>query len=99
MRVAKRRHDLIPIAISDPREATLPNVRYIELVDSETGERVTVDTSSAAFRREYERLIAGSAEARRKSFRRFKADSIDLVTGQSFVEPLTRFFRAREARL
>jgi uncharacterized protein (DUF58 family) len=99
LRVAKRRHDLIPIAISDPREASLPNVRYIDLVDSESGERITVDTSSAAFRREYQRLVADSDEIRRKSFRRCKADAIDLVTGQSFVEPLTRFFRAREARL
>jgi uncharacterized protein (DUF58 family) len=99
LRVAKRRHDLIPIAISDPREASLPNVRYIDLVDSESGERITVDTSSAAFRREYQRLVADSDEIRRKSFRRYKADAIDLVTGQSFVEPLTRFFRAREARL
>ncbi len=99
LRVAKRRHDLIPISISDPRESELPNVRFIDLVDSETGERLTVDTSSAAFRREYERLVAGTAEARRKSFRRYKADSIDLVTGQSVVDPLTRFFRAREARL
>lgn len=99
LRVAKRRHDLIPIAIADPREAALPNVRYIDLIDSETGERVTVDTSSPAFRSEYERLVGASAEARKKSFRRFKADSIELVTGQSFVDPLTRFFRAREARL
>lgn len=99
LRVARRRHDLIPIAIADPREAALPNVRYIDLIDSETGERVTVDTSSAAFRREYESLVAAGAEARKKSFRRFKTDTIDLVTGQSFIDPLTRFFRAREARL
>ena len=99
LRVAKRRHDLIPVAITDPREAALPNVRYIDLIDSETGERVTIDTSSPAFRLEYERLVGANAEARKKSFRRFKADSIDLVTGQSFVDPLTRFFRAREARL
>lgn len=99
LRVAKRRHDLIPIAIADPREAAIPSVRYIDLIDSETGERVTVDTSSPAFRGEYERLVAATAEARKKSFRRFKTDSIDLVTGQSFVDPLTRFFRAREARL
>ncbi|HKQ48304.1 MAG TPA: DUF58 domain-containing protein [Phycisphaerae bacterium] len=99
LRVAKRRHDLIPIAITDPREAALPNVRFIDLIDSETGERVTVDTSSPAFRLEYERLVGAGAETRKRSFRRFKTDSIDLVTGQSFVDPLTRFFRAREARL
>jgi len=99
MRVAKRRHDLIPIAISDPREGELPPVRFIELVDNETGEFVTIDTSSAAFRALYRRQAALAAESRRLSLRRMKVDCVELVTGQSFVEPLTRFFRAREARL
>lgn len=99
MRVAKRRHDLIPIAISDPREAILPPVRYIELRDNETGEYITVDTSSAAFRDLYQRQARLAAENRLIGLRRLRLDCIDLTTGQSFVEPLTRFFRAREARL
>ncbi|RIK65470.1 MAG: DUF58 domain-containing protein [Planctomycetota bacterium] len=99
MQVARRRHDLIPIAITDPREVELPKVRYIDLVDAETGERFTLDTSSAAFRRMYQARALGRADQRRKAFRRIKADAIELVTGQSFIDPLTRFFHAREARL
>ncbi|MBN2561588.1 MAG: DUF58 domain-containing protein [Phycisphaerae bacterium] len=99
MRIAKRRHDVIPITITDPRELVFPNVRFIELMDNETGERVTVDTSSAAFRDVYQRQAAGDTDTRRELFRRMRAEAIELMAGQSFVDPLTRFFRAREARL
>jgi len=98
MRVARRRHDLIPITITDPREVELPKVRFVELVDSETGEWRTVDTTSAAFRDWYRRQALGAAETRRQVFRRMKSEAIDLATGESFVEPLTKFFRAREAK-
>ncbi len=99
LQLVRRRHDLIPITVTDPRELEIPKVRFIDMVDSETGDLVTVDTSSAAFRREYRRRALVGAEARKKEFRKIKADSIDLSTGQSFIEPLSRFFRAREARL
>ncbi len=96
--IAKRRHNIIPISIRDPREVDLPNVRFVELVDNETGQRITVDTSSAAFREAYHRLAAQSHEARQAMFRRLNTDAIELMTGQSYVEPLTKFFRARERK-
>ncbi len=97
--IARRRHDLIPIVITDPREVEMPKVRFVELVDVETGEQITVDTTSAAFRDAFHSRATAAAEDRRRLFRRIKAEGIELVAGQSFVEPLTRFFRAREARM
>ncbi len=76
----------------------LPNVRFVELVDNETGRRITLDTSSAAFREAYHRHAVQSDEARQAMFRRLNADAIELMTGQSYVEPLTKFFRARERK-
>jgi uncharacterized protein (DUF58 family) len=99
MRISRRRHDLIPIVISDPRERKLPRMRFIELLDIEKGEAVTVDASSARFRQAYQQRAIEEAEQRRQVFRRMKADAIELTTGQSFIEPLTLFFRTREARL
>ncbi|MCH7995867.1 MAG: DUF58 domain-containing protein, partial [Planctomycetes bacterium] len=46
LRIARRRHDLIPIVVTDPREMTLPNVGLIELEDPETGETALIDTTS-----------------------------------------------------
>lgn len=98
-RLARRRHDLIPITITDRREVELPNVRFIDLVDGETGQRVTVDTSNRAFREAYQQRARTAIDARRREFRRMSVDPIELFTGHSFVEPLQRFFHERETRL
>jgi len=99
LRVARRRHDLIPITIVDPRERSLPNVRFVELYDAESGQTVVVDTSSMVFRARYADRAAEGFDERRRMFQSMDVDSIEVTTGESFVEPLTRFFRAREARL
>lgn len=98
MRIAKRRHDLIPVTITDRREVELPNVGLIELLDAETGETVLIDTSSKRLRRHYTAHAVVTAGDRDRLFRKCSLDSIDVHTGEPFVEPLTRFFKARRAR-
>jgi uncharacterized protein (DUF58 family) len=98
LRIARRRHDVIPIIIGDRREVELPPIGLIELEDAETGERLVLDTSSRALRRSFAIQTAGDAQQRTDLFRSMKTDAIELRTGESFVEPLTRFFRKREAR-
>ena len=98
MRVARRRHDLIPVVVEDGRERELPNVGLIELKDSETGRMVMVDTSSRRLRERYASQATQAAEQRDRLFHRMNVEAVSVRTGESFVEPLTRFFRAREAR-
>lgn len=98
MRVARRRHDLIPIVVEDVRERELPNVGLIELKDNETGRMVLVDTSSRRIREGYQAQAQQAAETRDRLLRRMDVEAVYARTGESFVEPLTRFFRAREAR-
>jgi uncharacterized protein (DUF58 family) len=99
LRIARRRHDLIPIVVGDRWEQDLPNVGLLELVDAETGEVVLVDTASPTLRRRYSADAEGRRERRDQMFRRLDTDLIHVRTGESFVEPLTRFFRVREARM
>ncbi|MBX3396648.1 MAG: DUF58 domain-containing protein [Phycisphaerae bacterium] len=98
LRVVRRRHDVIPIVVRDPREVELPNVRFVELEDGESGRRVLVDTTSAAFREMYRRHALSESAARDDMFRRMNTTAITLTTGESFVEPLTRYFRLRGRR-
>ncbi len=99
MRIARKRHDVIPISISDQREMELPNIGMIELMDAETGETIIVDTSNAALRRNYSLKAVSNMDERDTLFRKMKMDAIHVKTGESFTEPLRRFFLAREARL
>jgi uncharacterized protein (DUF58 family) len=98
LRMAKRRHDVILVNVHDRRERGLPGAGLVELLDRETGRRIVVDTSSARWRRAYEEVTRAAAEARTARLRQLRLDCIDVETGSSFVEPLVRFFRTREAR-
>ncbi|MCH7601433.1 MAG: DUF58 domain-containing protein [Planctomycetes bacterium] len=98
LKITRQSHDLILIAVNDRREQEIPNLGLIELEDGETQRRIVVDTSSARWRRKYQRLIAEFIERRDGILRRSKLDVIHINTGESFVEPLTRFFRRRELR-
>jgi uncharacterized protein (DUF58 family) len=98
LRAAKRRHDVIPVVVTDPREQAMPNIGLVELADLEAGRSVLVDTGSRRWRREYERLADVAAQQRARQFRAMNIDTIEVSTGEPFVEALTTFFRARERR-
>ncbi|MBX3411116.1 MAG: DUF58 domain-containing protein [Pirellulales bacterium] len=98
LRVARRRHDIIPIMIGDRREQELPNVGLVELADAETGEMMLVDTSSPAWRAEYKARAEAEHQTRKQLLRRLKMDPVTLATGEDFVEPLRRLFHKRGAR-
>jgi len=93
-----RRHDLVAVSITDPRELELPRSGLVELEDAETGARLLLDTSSARVRREYSAAARRRAEERRALFRRSGVDEIELSTSRPALGGLLEFFRAREGR-
>lgn len=99
MRVLSKRHDLISISITDPRELSMPNVGLIELEDAETGEPVVFDTSNANARKAFEKTGANRLAALRKTFRSMNVDHIDVVSGRDYVRDIINFFKKREKRL
>ena len=99
LRVVARRHDLIAVSITDPREARLPNVGLVELEDAETGERVLIDTGSERVRRQYEKAGRGRADGLAEMFRSGGIDHIRLESGRDYVRDLVGFFRMRDRRL
>ncbi|MBL9121454.1 MAG: DUF58 domain-containing protein [Phycisphaerae bacterium] len=98
MRLASRRHDVIPIVIDDPRERELPKVGFVELRDLESGRTAVVDTLSAKVRQRYAESALRRIVARNQAFRRMRLEPIELVTGHDIAEPLHRYFRHREIR-
>ncbi len=99
LRLAHKRHDVIPICITDRREISLPNVGFVTLQDLETGEHVLVDTASAMVRRLYRERREAAVAERRQLFRTLGIDAIEVLTDQPYINPLMRFFRLRERRL
>jgi len=99
LKLLSRRHDLVAITVSDPRERSLPDVGYLELVDAESDRRIVLDSGNRYVREQFEHL-AGQDELRlRQLLRRTSVDQIDIQTDRSYVPPLIEFFRARERKL
>jgi uncharacterized protein (DUF58 family) len=96
LKIARRKHDLIPIVVADEREFKMPAIGLVRLRDAETGKMVALDTFSKANRRAYEELKRKQAAERDALFRKLQLDPIHIYTGEDFVEPLKRFFHRRE---
>ncbi|MDZ7725809.1 MAG: DUF58 domain-containing protein [candidate division KSB1 bacterium] len=98
LQIANRRHDVVAITITDPREVDLPDVGFIELEDAETGETFLLDTSNPGVRSDFTEKTHTAVAEREKLFRSLDVDTVDIRTDQSYVEPLIRFFRMRAKR-
>ena len=98
VKLARQKHDLVAISISDPRERDLPKIGLINLRDSESGETLLIDTDD----REMTKLLTSYEREKRgkfkKLFRSIGVDTIEIDTDGSLVEPIIRYFKIREKR-
>jgi hypothetical protein len=84
--------------VDDPSEQTLPDIGLARFVDPETGTTLDVDTSDPEVRAQFAAAVEEELTSRRRLLRRLAIDEIPVHTDGSVVEPLIRFFRARETR-
>jgi len=98
LKVAARRHDLVPVTITDPLEETLPSVGLIDLEDPETGEIVCFDTSGPEARA-FAATVARNKDTRRALFKKLNLDGIEARTDKPYLQALTAFFEARARRM
>jgi len=98
LRGVGRKHDVVAIAVSDPRESVLPAVGLLHVEDPETGEVGLIDSGSVAVRRAYADAARRAQETRRETLRRSRVDLLELSTGESYETPLVRFFHERARR-
>lgn len=97
--IANKKHDIVAIAITDPREINLPNIGLIRLADAETGKNFIVDTSDEAFRKHFNCNALSRMDERKKMLRSINVDSIEINTGLAYSKELIKFFKMREKRL
>lgn len=96
LRLLGSKHEVVACVISDPSENTLPDLGLVELQDAETGEIITVDTSSAFARRQFEFESKARREKRDRLLRLSQTDRVDLGTQGDVTAPLIDYFRRRK---
>jgi uncharacterized protein (DUF58 family) len=98
LKLLAQRHDVVAVTVDDPSERTLPDIGLARFVDPETGTTLDVDTSDPQVRAQFAASVEEELATRRRLLRRLAIDEIPVHTDGSVVEPLIRFFRARETR-
>lgn len=98
LQIASKKHDIIAVKITDPRETKFENVGLLELEDVETGEVFVIDTGSSAFRKEFAARSNEDLTNIQRSFRMIDLDFIPVRTDESYITPLIKFFKKREKR-
>jgi uncharacterized protein (DUF58 family) len=93
-----KRHDCIAVPVSDPAEMALPKIGIIEFTDAETGQVITIDTSSSGFRRKYEGTSAERFSQLKSLLRSINIDCISISTGKPYLNDLIQFFHLRHRR-
>ncbi|NAS88616.1 DUF58 domain-containing protein [ANME-1 cluster archaeon AG-394-G21] len=94
----KNKHDVILVDISDVREEDIPDIGYVFLEDSETGEQMLVDTSDLEFQKRYTALANKRSDDRLSRMKRLNVDMIRMNTSEPFYIPLQQFFKMRNRR-
>jgi uncharacterized protein (DUF58 family) len=98
LRQANRKHDLVAVQITDPRELELPELGRLIFQDAETGEIVEVNTGDARKRKAFADRQAKEQEQMLRLFRKAGIDAIQLRTDHEYGAALGKFFEGREKR-
>lgn len=93
--IASRKHDVVAVKVYDPRDGELPDVGLVEMIDSESGQRMWVDSSSRHVREHYAEQWRERSEEMGKMLARQRIDCADVPTDKDYVKELLKLFRRR----
>lgn len=98
LKVTSKKHDLVCIKVSDPREQQIPKKGIFTLQDTETGSFIDIDFSSKEVQEEYYRNYSNHNSYLDDTFKTAKTDVIDISTGEPYIRQLIAFFKARQTK-
>ena len=93
--IANRKHDVVALRVSYPRENQLPPVGMMYLRDAETGEQMWVDTSDKKLREAYEKYAFVREKELDAIFKRSGVDVANIRSDEDYVRALITLFKNR----
>lgn len=97
--IASVRHDVLAIEVSDPREAELPNVGLLTVVDPGTGRSREIATNKASVRQAYADAAARHHEHLASTFRKHRIEHLRLSTDRPWLDDVVSFMASRRLRM
>lgn len=99
LKVTSKKHDLVCVKISDPKELKIPKKGIFVLQDAETEQMSDIDFSCQNVQNEYYKNLKEHSRYLNNSFKTAKTDVIDISTDKSYITELIKFFKARETKV
>ena len=96
--MAARKHDLVAIWLTDPREEKLEGAGLVRVWDQEARVERVIDLHSRKARERFESYARRRNEETAAMFRRHGIDCVRIETGRDYVVPLSVFFKSRARR-
>jgi uncharacterized protein (DUF58 family) len=98
LRIVARKHDVIAVELTDPREESLPSAGLLKLRDAENGSERWIDSADNRVRGAFEEYWKALRTERRQKFVRSSVDAIPIRIDRPYITPIVDFFRLRERR-
>ena len=91
--IASNRHDMNVIQVYDPRDAELPDMGLVRLLDAENGRTLWTDTSDKNLRSSYAEAWNSNQTALTTLFTRTATNAVSVRTDEDYVKALMRLFK------
>lgn len=96
--MAARKHDVVAIWLSDPREEELHGSGLMRVWDQEERVERVIDVGSRAARERFRSYVERRNQETAAVFRRHGIDCVRIDTSQEYIVPLSVFFKSRAKR-
>ncbi len=95
LQLAARRHDLMGIHIYDKYDREMPKAGLVQVVDSESGASMWLDTDDRTVQKRYSAAFEAKYKYCSQVFRKSGASLLNIRTDEDYVKLLQGYFKAR----
>lgn len=85
------KNDLRAVHVLDQVEENLPSIGYINLIDSETGKKLIIDTSNKKIKQKYQELLQDENNKLKQIFSVLKLDPVKIYTESDIADALIKY--------
>ncbi len=96
--ISNNKHDVTAIQVYDKRDAQLPDVGFMRVIDLETGNDRWINTSSSKVRQAYNKWWYERQLAMNETMQRCHVDIASVATDEDYVKALMGLFKKRGIR-
>ncbi len=98
LKLTAKKHDLICIDITDPREFDIPNIGLINFYDAEKDQSFLLDSGSKNMLKDYYTKLSEFVTEKQDIFKQANVDTINIINGLPYLPELIKFFNNRQKR-